>query len=581
VFNQLLPAQPGTAPLAAAIRACRTHLLMALLFSALVNLLYLVPTLYMMQVYDRVVPTGGVLTLVLLTVVAVFALGTLAALDWLRTRLLIRAGLRLDKLLASTILARIVDMQGGKPSTQAMREFDNVRAAVSGQGVLALFEAPWTPLYLACCFMLHPAIGVLTLVGGLILFILAVLNERDSRPRLKSAIQSTNSAYAAQEGIAGQTEVVRALGMRQASINRQIVERQAAVAQYADAQLNGGKYSGVIKFLRLAMQSLSLGLAALLAVKGQISPGSIIAASVLLSRAVAPIEMLVGAWPNLTQARTSWKALVDLFASTAHVDKPRTALPAPAGKVQLEGVSVRLPGAEAPQLRQVTLTLSPGQTLGVIGPSGSGKTTLARVLAGALSPTTGVVRLDGAEYAARESDELARYIGYLPQTPSLFAGSIKDNISRFSRDMALRSPAEIDALAVAAAMAAGAHEMILRLPAAYDTVLGPFGSGVSAGQAQRIALARALFGAPPLLVLDEPNSNLDQEGESALMSAILAATARGAVVVIVAHRAGVLSRVDRLMVLRDGAVQMEGPREEVLARMRSAAANLPAGVRPQ
>jgi len=418
----------------------------------------------------------------------------------------------------------------------------------------------------------------MTLVGGAILFALAILNERDSRPRLKRAIQSTNAAYSAQEGIAGQTEVVRALGMRQASINRQSAQREAATSQYADAQFNGGKYSGIIKFLRLTMQSLALGLAAYLAVKGEISPGAIIAASVLLSRAVAPIELLVGAWPNLTQARASWKTLTDLFVATAGVEHPRTALPAPAGKLALEGVTVRFPDTEAPQLRQVSLTLQPGQTLGVVGPSGSGKTTLARVIAGALAPTMGVVRLDGAEYDARDSDELARYIGYLPQNPSLFAGTIKDNISRFASALGA-SPAEVDARAVAAAQAAGAHDMILRLAHGYDTQLGPFGTGVSAGQGQRIALARALYGDPVLLVLDEPNSNLDQDGEVALMTAILAAAARGAAVVVIAHRAGVLSRVDRLVTMRDGVVQLEGPREDVLTRMRATAPAV--GARPQ
>ncbi len=578
VFNNLLPSQPGAEPLAEAFRACRTHFVWAAVFSALVNILYLAPTLYMMQVYDRVVPTGGMDTLLLITVVAVFALATLAALDWLRTRLLIRAGLRLDKLLAARVMARVVDMQGRQPAAQALREFDNVRGAVSGQGALALFDAPWTPLYLAACFLLHPAIGVMTLVGGAVLFVLALLNERDSRPRLRRAIQSTNAAYSAQEGIAGQTEVVRALGMRQASINRQSAQRQAATSQYADAQFNGGKYSGAIKFLRLTMQSLALGLAAYLAVKGEISPGAIIAASVLLSRAVAPIELLVGAWPNLIQARASLKTLTDLFVATAGVEHPRTALPAPLGKLALEGVTVRFPETEAPQLRQISLTLQPGQTLGIVGPSGSGKTTLARIIAGALAPTTGVARLDGAEYDARDSDELARYIGYLPQNPSLFAGTIKDNISRFASSTGVAA-AEIDARAVAAAQAAGAHDMILRLAHGYDTPLGPFGTGVSAGQAQRIALARALYGEPVLLVLDEPNSNLDQDGEVALMTAILAAAARGAAVVVIAHRAGVLSRVDRLATLRDGVIQMEGPREEVLAKMRAAAP--PVAARPQ
>ncbi|WP_349312109.1 hypothetical protein [Brevundimonas subvibrioides] len=298
MFSHLLPKQPGTEPLAQAFHACRLHLIWALVFSALVNVLYLVPTLYMMQVYDRVVPTGGLLTLLLITLVAVFALATLAALDWLRARLLLRAGLRLDRLLAPVVLARMVDVQGRAAASQPMRDFDNVRAAVSGPGVMALFDAPWTPLYLACCFLLHPAIGVLTLVGGAVLIALAILNERDSRPRLRRAIQSTNAAYAAQEGIIGQSEVVRALGMRQASIKRQIADRAGGVTQYADAQLSGGRYSSAIKFLRLVMQSASLGLAAYLAVKGQISPGSIIAASVLLSRAVAPIELLVGAWPS-------------------------------------------------------------------------------------------------------------------------------------------------------------------------------------------------------------------------------------------------------------------------------------------
>tara|TARA_R110002012_G_scaffold322025_2_gene553838 strand:- start:19865 stop:21598 length:1734 start_codon:yes stop_codon:yes gene_type:complete len=567
VFKNLLPSRPGTEPLAEALVACRTHFVWAAIFSALVNLLYLTPTLYMLQIYDRVVPTGGLTTLVLVTVAAVFALATLAGLDWLRTRLLLRAGLRLDRLLAGRVLARVVDLQTKAPNTQALREFDNVRGVLGGPGMLAVLDAPWTPIYLGACFLLHPALGALTLVGGILLFGLAWLNERDSRPRLNRAIQSTNAAYAAQENIAGQTEVVRALGMRQASINRQIEQRREATGQHADAQFSGGRYSGLIKFLRLTLQSLALGLAAFLAVRGQISTGSIIAASVLLSRAVAPVELMVGAWPGLIQARASWKNLNDLFVGTAARDQPRTALPAPAGALSVEGITVRFPDTEAPQLRAASFKLAPGQTLGVVGASGSGKTTLARVIAGALTPTAGTVRLDGAEYDARDGDELARHIGYLPQVPSLFAGTIKDNISRFAAASGTRTEA-IDAGAVAAAVAAGAHEMILRLPHGYDTVLGPFGHGLSAGQAQRVALARALYGDPVLLVLDEPNSNLDQEGESALMAAVLAAAARGAAVVIIAHRAGVLARVDRLLMLRDGAVQLEGPREEVLETMR-------------
>ncbi len=569
MLKNLLPSKPGTEPLAEALKACRSHFLWAFVFSALVNLLYLTPTLYMMQVYDRVVPTGGITTLVLITAVAVFALGALAGLDWLRARLMLRAGLRLDRMLSGKVLSRVMDLQAKSPNTQALREFDNVRGAIGGQGMLALFDAPWTPIYLVCCFLLHPAVGVLTLIGGLLLFALAWLNERDTRPRLGRAIQSQNSAYAAQEAVAGQAEVVRALGMRQSSIARQIDQRRQATAAHADAQLTGGRYSSAIKFLRLAMQSGALGLAGYLAVKGEISPGAIIASSVLLSRAVAPIELLVGVWPSLVQASTSWKTMTELFASTAAVDRERTALPNPKGRLQVEAVTVKFPDTESPQLRAVSFTLKPGQTLGVVGASGSGKTTLARVIAGALKPQAGTVRLDGAEYEAREGDELARWIGYLPQVPSLFAGSIKDNISRFAASTGV-DPETIDREAVRAAMAAGAHELILRLPHGYDTVLGPFGQGLSAGQAQRVALARALYGDPVLLVLDEPNSNLDQEGEAALMQAILGAASRGAAVVIIAHRAGVLARVDRLLMMREGVIQLEGPREEVLEKMRAA-----------
>lgn len=574
MLKNLLPSKPGTEPLAEALKACQSHFIWAAVFSALVNLLYLTPTIYMMQVYDRVVPTGGIETLLLVTAVAVFALASLAGLDWLRGRLMLRAGLRLDRLLSAKVLQRVMDLQAKAPSTQALREFDNVRSAIGGQGMLAMFDAPWTPIYLACCFLLHPAIGVLTLIGGGTLFTLAWLNERDTRPRLAKSMQSQNHAYASQEAIAGQAEVVRALGMRQSSISRQIEQRRQATAAQADAQLAGGRYSGAIKFLRLVMQSAALGLAAYLAVKGEISQGSIIASSVLLSRAVAPVELLVGVWPSLVQGKASWKTLTDLFASTASVERERTALPDPRGRLQVEGISVKFPDTENPQLRGVAFALQPGQTLGVVGASGSGKTTLARVLAGALKPQAGAIRLDGAEYDAREGDELARWIGYLPQVPSLFAGTIKDNISRFSTAVGVDQEVA-DRGAVKAAMAAGAHELILRLPNGYDTLLGPFGQGLSAGQAQRVALARALYDDPVLLVLDEPNSNLDQEGEAALMQAIIGASARGAAVVIIAHRAGVLARVDRLLMMRDGMVQLEGPREEVLEKMRATAPRAP------
>lgn len=564
MLDAFLGKQPGSEPLFAALRKCRVHFIGAAAFSALVNLLYLTPTLYMMQVYDRVVPTAGLTTLVLISIVAVMALGSLAALDWLRTRILIRAGIRLDRDLAGTVMTRVTQAGGRTQGVQALRDFDSLRGAISGQGALALFDAPWTPIYLACCFLLHPAVGVLTLVGGIVLAGLAWLNERDTRPRLGRATRAGNSAYAAQEALSGQSEVVQALGMRRAIIDRQLEGRRTATDAQAEAQLTGGRYSGAIKFVRLALQSAALGLAAYLVVKGQMSPGAIIASSVLLSRAVMPIEQLVGAWPSLVQARSSWKSLIELFAKTAGHDQPRTALPAPAGRISVEAVGVRLPGTESPQLRAVSVKIEPGQVLGVIGASGSGKTTLARVLAGALTPDTGAVRLDGAEYGARDSDSLARHIGYLPQSPTLFAGTIKENISRFADP----SP-DVDAAAVRAAQAAGVHDLIQRLPEGYDTRLASQGAGLSAGQSQRIGLARALYGDPVLLVLDEPNASVDQEGETALIAAVEAAAARGAAVVIVAHRAGVLAKADRLLAMRDGSIQIEGPRDDVMTRMRN------------
>jgi PrtD family type I secretion system ABC transporter len=554
----------GAEPLAKAFGSCRTHLVWVAAFSALVNLLYLTPTLYMMQVYDRVVPTGSLTTLWLVSGAAVLALGSLALLDWVRTRLLTRVGLRLERQLAPSLLSRLLDVRSPSAGPQALRDFENVRQAVSGQAMLALFDAPWTPIYLAACFLLHPWIGLLTLLGGGVLIGLALLNEIDSRPRIKAASQAMNEALRAQESLTHQGETLRALGMRRAAIVQQLVQRRTAAERSLQAQLTGGKYTGAIKFVRLALQSAALGMAAILAIRGEISAGAIIAASVLLSRAVAPLELLVGSWSLLVQARTSWKALIDFFVETKTYENVRTALPHPLGRLAIENVVVQLPGADRPQLRALNLQLEPGQVLGIVGPSGSGKTTLARVAAGALEPAAGVVRLDGADYASRESDDLARYIGYLPQAPGLFPGSIKDNISRFQRHAG--EPADaVDARAVAAATLAGAHEMILRLPQGYDTELGPMGAGLSAGQAQRVALARAIYGDPVLLVLDEPNSNLDQEGETALMNAILASAQRGAAVIVVAHRAGVLARVDRLLVLREGVVQKEGPREEVLA----------------
>jgi PrtD family type I secretion system ABC transporter len=566
---------PLPPPLVAALRACRPHLLAAAVFSALINILLLAPTIYMMQVYDRVVPTEGRLTLLYLTLVVAFALATQAALESVRSRLLTLAGLRLDRLLAGGILQKLMSAMAPGASAQGMREFDIVRQALSGPVAVAAFDIPWTPIYVLVAFMIHPALGAMTIVGGIVLVVLAVANERATRTRAREAFIAQAQAYAAQEAAAANGEVVRALGMRGALRERQLADRRSGLDLSAKAQFTGGGYSAATKFTRMFLQSAALGLGAWLAVDKQISAGAIIAASVLMSRALQPVEQLVGSWAVVGQVRGALNNLIKLFPPTRGLDVSGTQLPAPTGALALEQVGVRAPGEGPVLLRGVSLRLTPGEILGVIGPSGAGKTTLARVAAGAISPDAGTVRLDGANLADWDGDRLGRYIGYVPQDSGLLAGSIRDNISRFAvwapRDKESADPAIVDADVVAAAQAAGVHELILRLPKGYDTTLGAGGRGLSAGQAQRVALARALYGEPTLLILDEPNSALDADGEAALNNAILATKARGAAILIVAHRTGILNIADRLLVLRDGQVDMLGPRTEVVAKMAAGA----------
>lgn len=560
---------PLPPPLVAALRACRPHLMAAAVFSAFINLLLLAPTIYMMQVYDRVVPTEGRLTLLYLTLVVAFALGTQTALESVRSRLLTLAGLRLDRLLAGGILQKLMSAMAPGASAQGMREFDVVRQALSGPVAVAVFDIPWTPIYVLVAFMIHPALGAMTIVGGAVLVVLAVFNERATRTRAREAFMAQAQAYASQEAAAANGEVVRALGMRGALRERQLADRRVGLDLSAKAQFTGGGYSAATKFTRMFLQSAALGLGAWLAVDKQISAGAIIAASVLMSRALQPIEQLVGSWGVVGQVRGALNNLIKLFPNRG-MEMSGTQLPAPTGALALEQVAVRAPGEGPVLLRGVSFRLTPGEILGVIGPSGAGKTTLARVAAAAIAPDAGVVRLDGANLVDWDGDRLGRYIGYVPQDSGLMAGTIKDNISRFATWVGADA-AIVDAEVVAAAQAAGVHELILRLPKGYDTLLGAGGRGLSAGQAQRVALARALYGEPPLLILDEPNSALDADGEAALNSALLAAKARKAAILIVAHRTGILNVADRLLVLREGQIEMLGPRVEVVAKMAEAA----------
>jgi len=550
--------------LAEALADCRQHFIAAAAFSLLINILYLAPTLYMLQVYDRVVPTGGKTTLLFVTMALALALLTLSILDMVRNRLLVRASQRIDALLAPRILKQMMAKDSGAAG-QAMRDFDLVRSAIATPTVAAMFDAPWTPVFLLTAFLLHFWIGMLAVVASILLVALAWFNQRATQKKMEVATSAMAAAHNSQQAIAVHGTTVKGLGMTGAMVERQLGHRRLALANMISAQFGGGKLTATSRFFRLFVQSVALGLGALLAIAGDISGGAIIASSVLLSRALQPIESIIGGWSSLGSARAGARRLSRALEN-AEEERIYTVLPAPAGVLQVEEVGLRGRDGRA-VLVGVSFRGDPGKILGIIGPSGSGKTTLGKILIGALQPTVGTVRIDGARLTDWEQDELGKHVGYMPQEPSLFEGTIKENIARFSRGRGSEEAKKIDEAVVRAAMEAGVHEMILQLPQGYDTTLGLMGAGLSAGQAQRMALARALYGDPRLLVLDEPNAFLDQNGEEALLRAITKARARGATVIVIAHRRGVLAAADRLLVLEEGRPKMIGPASEVVARL--------------
>lgn len=550
--------------LTAAFAASRELFVWAAAFSACVNLLYLSPSIFMLQVYDRVLQTGGLVTLAYCGVVLAFALATLAVLDSLRGRLLNRVSLRLDRLLSR----RIIEASSAGPSAsatasrQALRAFDSLRQSFSGPAATAALDAPWTPVYLIACFLLHPLIGAAVILGGAMLIAVAFRSDHVLRARAAKTAELAPEMYAAAEMEAQVAGVMKSLGMRSALIDRQLARREIINDRQASAAFASSFYASFSRFLRLALQSFVLGLGAYLAIERQISPGALIAGTILASRALAPLEQIVGAWRQLSEARESYRSIGRILAALPP-EPARTELPAPKGALDFEKVIAL--AARRPVLQQISFSLAPGEILCIVGPSGAGKSTLARLAAGAAAPDGGVVRIDGANFADWNSETLGKHVGYLPQEIALVSGTVADNIRR------LEAKGANDDAVVAAADAAGAHEMILRLPNGYDTELGLGGAGLSAGQSQRVALARALYRDPALLILDEPNAHLDQEGEAALATALRNAKARGAAILLVAHRQGIVSLADRVMVLKDGRIEMLGPRDQVGAQLAAAA----------
>lgn len=558
--------------LGAALRPGRPLIAQAVLFGTFVNLLMLTGPLYMLQVYDRVLGARSEETLVALSLLVAFLYLLMWMLDHARARLMTRAGAALHDRLGARMFDAALAATGRAPSAQApmaLRDLDTLRSVMAAPVLLALFDLPWTPLFFAAIFLFHPLLGWAAVGGGLALVVLAALNQATTlRPRREAAGALDGAARLA-AALQAEAATVRTLGLHAPGRARwqaaQLAARQAG-AELADRH---AFFSSATKAIRLLLQSAMLGLGAWLVLRDALSPGAMIATSVLMGRALAPVEMAVGQWSYLDGAFRAARRLSRLLRDTPP-GPVQTALPVPAARLTADQLAVVPPGGREPTLRSVSFDLRPGQALGVIGPSGAGKTTLAHALTGLWAPLAGAVQLGGAPLALYPADSLGRHLGYLPQRVALFEGTVAENIARLD-------PEPDSAAVIAAATQAGAHEMILSLPQGYDTPLGPGGAGLSGGQIQRIGLARALYGNPPVLILDEPNAHLDNDGSIALNTAIRAAKAAGRAVLIMAHRPAAIRECDLLLMLEAGRVRAFGPPEEVL---RSEVRNHAAVLRP-
>jgi ATP-binding cassette subfamily C protein len=522
----------------------------------------------MLQAYDRVLPTGGLVTLVWISILALLAYAVLGLLSDLRNRVVVRASLRLERELSHEIMARTLAAAATSDATRhrAFRDFDSFRHMVTGPGVAAIMDAPWTPIYILAATLLHPLIGALTVAGCAILVVLAVLNERAGRAVLEKSAETMSQAQFALEAVQRHADTVRALGMQTALGKVHLSRRAEGVEVQALASIQVSAYSNTIKAVRLVLQSAVLGLAVWLAVERQVSAGAIIAASLLMGRALAPVDQMVGAWSGITQGMAAIHRLLGLFRDYPQHITPLQ-LPPPAGRLRVQNVTVALPPDRA-LVSNASFDLVEGELLCVIGPSGSGKTTLLAAIAGARALHSGLVRIDGASMAEWDRERLAVHIGYLPQDSVLFAGSVRDNIARFGANTDTAAE-DVDTAVIDAARRAGAHDLVLGLPGGYGLQLGTGGRRLSAGQAQRVALARALYGQPSLLILDEPNSHLDGDGELALTTCLKNEKARGAAIILAAHRTNMLAIADKVLVMRGGRVEMVGPATEVLGRLQA------------
>ena len=554
---------PGLAELRAARRSSNTVLLAVALFSVAVNLLLLTGPLYMLQVYDRVLGSRSEPTLFALTALIVFLFLVMGILDHARGRVMARVGAsfqaRLDRRTFEAAMKRAQVAPGDPAAAAAQRDLESIQRLLASPVLLAVFDLPFVPLFLGAIFIFHPMMGWLSVAGGVLLIIVTVLNQRATKVPLARANGATLTSERMAETLKAEAEVVQALGMREAGFTRWQKARNASLSESITAADVGGVYSTLTKTFRQFLQSAMLGLAAWLVLQGELSSGAMIAGSILMGRALQPIEIAVSQWAVVQRAQEAWGRLAELYSRVPE-EAGRINLPRPRAYLEAQNLTVVPPGESHATLRMMNFRLEPGQALGVIGPSGSGKSTLARALIGVWKPAGGKVRLDGAALEQYDPDVLGSYIGYLPQRVTLFEGTIAENIARLQGNP--------DGLKVVeAAKKAAAHDMILRLPDGYDTRVSALGGRLSGGQIQRIGLARALYGDPVIVVLDEPNSNLDNEGSMALNDAIKQMKAAGCAILIMAHRPAAIQECDLLLVVEDGARRAFGPRDQVLREM--------------
>lgn len=559
---------PGTSeslrPAVAAVLArCRAAFIGIALVSGVVNILMLTGSLFMLQVYDRVLGSHSVPTLVALSAIAVVAYSIQGWLDILRSRVLTLLGERIDGEIGPKVHAAVIDLplrtvRTTQETMQPFRDLEAVRSFMVGAGLIALFDLPWMPIYVAVVFFLHPLLGVLVLSGAAVLLCLTILTELMSRKPMKGAAEAQSARNLAAEGAVRGAEVVRAMGMLPTFAARWQELNESHLQSQRRASFVTGGFSVTAKSLRMVLQSAVLGTAAYLSIRGQLSAGAIIASAILSSRGLAPIDQAIAGWRGFQAARQGYGRLTKLLILYPDGGS-RFQLPPPTKSLVLENLTVAAPGTSKTLVRRISFKLHAGQALGIIGPTASGKSTLARAIVGVWSPHIGKVMLDGASIDQWEPDTLGPSIGYMPQEVQLFDGTVAENIARFENNA---DPTKV----IAAAEAAGFHDHVLAFVDGYEARIGPGGAHLSAGQRQRLGLARALYGNPFLVVLDEPNANLDAEGEASVTTSIQNIRSRGGVSIVIAHRPSAISAVDLLLVLRDGEVAALGPRDEVLAK---------------